>query len=203
MTGSLVAAFPHLEPVTGIPGAAMPSIRIREVLSAELEIRFRRLAELLDEAVRGGASLGFLPPLRSDEARQYWLSLRPELQRGSRILLGAWYGNRLVGAGQLSLPPLPSARHRAEVQKLLVGADFRGRGIGRALMTALHEAALQRGRSLVLLNARRGDAAERFYRKLGYQEGGVVPGYTVGPWGERYDSVSFYMDLRRSSHSTK
>jgi len=172
-----------------------PAIAIREISSAELEIRFRKLGELLDEAVRDGASLGFLPPLRSDEARQYWLSLLPELQRGSRVLLGAWCGNRLVGSGQLAFPPWRNGRHRAELQKLIVGTEFRERGVGRSLMTALHEAALQRGCSLVLLNVRRGDAAERFYRELGYREVGVVPGYTVGPAGERYDNMTLYREL--------
>lgn len=62
-------------------------------------------------------------------------------------------------------------------------------------MAALHEAARRQWRSLLLLSARRGDRAGRFYRELGYREVGVVPGYTVGRSGERYDNVNFYQEL--------
>jgi ribosomal protein S18 acetylase RimI-like enzyme len=180
----------------------MPAIAIREILSAELDIRFRRLGELLDEAVRSGASLGFLSPLRSDEARQYWHSLRPELERGSLFLLGAWFGNRLVGSGQLAFPASRNGHHRAELQKHFVGTRFQGLGIGRSLMTALHDGALQRRRFLIILNVRRGDSAERLYRGLGYREAGVVPGYTIGPTGERFDNAILYIELHRSSKNS-
>jgi acetyltransferase len=189
--------------MTGVTAAPMTAIAIREILSSELDIRFRRLGELLDEAVSSGASLGFLSPLRSDEARQYWLSLRPELERGSRLLLGAWFGNRLVGSGQLAFPSSPNGHHRAELQKHFVGTRFQGLGIGRALLTALHDGALQRRRSLIILNVRRGDSAERLYRGLGYREAGVVPGYTVGPTGDRFDNVTLYIELQQSSNSAE
>jgi hypothetical protein len=61
-------------------------------------------------------------------------------------------------------------------------------------MAALHGWARQRGRSLVLLNARR-DVAERFYKPLGYREVGVIPGYSLGSNGERIDTVSLYTEL--------
>jgi acetyltransferase len=81
------------------------------------------------------------------------------------------------------------------LQKLFVAQAARQRGLGALLMDALHESARERGRSLVLLSARRGDPAERFYRRLGYREIGVVPGYSIGSAGERYDNVDFYREL--------
>jgi GNAT superfamily N-acetyltransferase len=139
--------------------------------------------------------LGFLPPLSADVARDYWLTVRRDLQAGTRLLLGAFTDDGvIVGSGQLSFPPWPNARHRAELQKLFVWGALRGMGVGRLLMTALHEAARDRGRSLILLNTRRG-GPEGFYKGLGYKEIGVVPGFFVGASGERYDTVSYYQEL--------
>ena len=139
--------------------------------------------------------MGFLPPLTATEGRDYWLSLRPELEAGSRLLLAAFADDRLVGSGQLALSSSPAARHRAELQKLFVASTLRGQGVGRLLLAALHDAARQRGRSLLLLNTRRGQPAENFYKGLGYREAGVLPGWSVGVAGERYDHVTLYQEL--------
>lgn len=162
---------------------------------AELEHFMPALVEILSDTVNGGASLGFLPPLTREEALHYWLSLRPELQAGSRLLLLACTEDRVVGSGQLAFSSLPSGRHRAVLQKLFVATASRGLGVGRSLMAALHDAARAHGRSLVILNTRRGGSAEGFYRGLGYREVGVLPGWTVGPAGERYDHVAFCREL--------
>lgn len=169
---------------------------IRTVLATELDEVLPQLVELLRDTVNlGGPALGFLPPVSVDAGRAYWRSLRPQLQSGSRVLMVAHAGVRIVGAGQLEIPHWPNAPHRAELQKLLVAAAMRGRGIGKALIAALHDAAQRLGRSLLVLNARHGGAAERLYRRLGYREAGVVPGYSVGPAGERYDCITLYREL--------
>jgi GNAT superfamily N-acetyltransferase len=171
-----------------------PTVRV--VASTELEDLLPALVELLRESVNGGASLGFLPPLPHHEARRYWLSLRPELRGGSRLLFGAYVADRLAGTGQLALPSWPTARHRAELNKVMVATALRGHGIGRGLLQAIHDCAWQRGRSLLVLNARRGDPAETFYKQLGYREAGVIPGYMIGASGETCDNVAMYRPLR-------
>jgi hypothetical protein len=37
--------------------------------------------------------------------------------------------------------------------------------------------------------------AETFYKRLGYREAGVIPGWTLGPAGERYTHVTLYREL--------
>jgi ribosomal protein S18 acetylase RimI-like enzyme len=170
-------------------------IEIRPVSPTELADLLPAFVDLLRDLVHGGSWLGFLPPLTHDEARNYWLSLLPEIHAGSRLLLAATSDGRVVGSGQLKFPPWPNAQHRAEIQKLFVDTSLRGQGVGRSLMAALHDAARQHGRSLLLLNTRHGGSAERFYRRLGYREVGVIPGYAAGPAGERYDDVSLYHEL--------
>jgi acetyltransferase len=172
---------------------------VRVIASTDIENFLTDLLELLRESVDEGASLGFLPPLTLREARRYWLSLGPDLRAGSRLLFGVMMADRLIGSGQLALPSWPNGRHRAEVQKVMVAAALRGRGMGANLMRAMHETAWQCGRSLLLLNTRRGEPAEQFYRGLGYQEVGLIPGYSIGPRGESYDSVVMCQRLTPAS----
>jgi GNAT superfamily N-acetyltransferase len=171
------------------------AIELRLVAHTELEGLVPALVELLRDTVNGGVPLGWLPPLTRDLARDYWLSLRPELKAGSRVLLAAYSESGIIGSGQLSFPQWANARHRAELQKLFVATTVRGQGVGRRLMGGLHDIARHRGRSLLILNTRRGEPAEAFYKGLGYREAGVLPGWTLGPAGERYDHVTLYQQL--------
>ena len=174
----------------------MTAPRVLPIASTEIDDLLPALMHLLAEAVNGGASLGFLSPVAPVECRNYWLSLKGELRAGSRLLFGAWVGDRMAGSGQLALPRWSNGRHRAEVNKMMVAAALQGQGIGRRLLTAMHDAARQRGRTLLLLNTRRGDRAERFYSGLGYREAGMIPGYSVGPDGQAYDNLLMYRWLR-------
>jgi acetyltransferase len=171
------------------------SITIKTLSPRELETALPILVQLLQESVNEGASLGFLPPLATTAAEDYWQSLRPQLQSGSRVLLAAYAQDRIVGSGQLSLPASSNGLHRAQLEKLFVSAALRGRGIGKSLLLALQDAARLHGRSLLIIYARQGDPAELLYKAMGYQQYGVIPGYSVGPGGERYDNVCLYREL--------
>jgi len=172
------------------------ALQLRLVSPAALDYLRPALVELLREVVNDGFPLGFLAPLEEEQARHYWISLRPELLAGTRMLVAASIDDRIVGTGQLALSPWPNAHHRAELQKVFVSPSARRQGVGRALMEALHQVARRRGRTLLLLNTRRGAGAEDFYRGLGYEQVGITPGYSLGSGGERYDTVSFYKELR-------
>lgn len=175
---------------TGVVSASLPTPSIRAITASELEHELLpSFIELLQETVDGGSLLGFLPPLPHEQARDYWLSLRADLRAGTRVLLAALDGGRVVGTGQLVCSQLPATRHRAELQKICVARDRRGCGIGALLLTALHTVARQRGRSLLMLNTRHGSPAQRLYRRFGYDEAGLVRGYMRGADGQRYDSV--------------
>jgi len=147
------------------------------------------------ETVNRGSALGFLPPITRDIARDYWISLLPELASRSRLLLVAFSDDRVIGSGQLELSQRSNSPHRADVQRLFVARAVSGQGVGTSLMHALHDAARQNGRTLITLNTRRGNPAEDLYKALGYKEVGVIPGWTIGPTGERYDHVTLYREL--------
>ena len=175
--------------------ARVAGVTIRLVAAEEFQALVADLVDLMIDTVNAGGSIGFLAPVVPEEVRAYWESLAPDVRSGRRLFVGAFVDGRVIGSGQLALAPWPNARHRAELQKLFVGPAMRERGVARSLMSGLHAAARQHGRSLILLNARRGSIAERFYRSLGYCEIGIVPGYAVGPDGQLRDSVSLYRQL--------
>jgi len=153
------------------------------------------LVALLIDAVDDGASIGFIAPLKKDDALAYWRGVREEMD-GGLLLLGAYEGNRLVGSVQLAPSPKRNGRHRAEVQKLLVLREIRGRGVGEALMHAVEGEARRLGRWLLVLDTAT-SAAERLYRKLGYQRAGAIPEFAESSAGGFDATVLYYKRLAR------
>lgn len=153
------------------------------------------LAGILCDAVNGGASVGFLPPLTVAEAETYWDSVIATLATGGRALLAARAEGQIFGTVQLDLPAKPNARHRAEVQKLLVHSAARRRGVGMALMVEAEALARRLGRTLLVLDTREGDGAEHLYRRIGYREAGRIPGYARNGDGGLDATILFYRQL--------
>src|SRR5690606_29001677 len=92
----------------------------------------------------------------------------------------------------------PNQPHRGEVCKLIVHERHRKSGIGERLMAAVEDHARARGFTLLTLDARRGEAAERLYRRLGWTCVGVIPDFAVDPDGRNlHDTVVFYRQLAR------
>jgi acetyltransferase len=142
---------------------------IKTLTDADIGPLFSDLASLLIDTVTSGASIGFHAPLADADAEQYWRGVQVGVRQGQRILVGAFdSAGRLVGSGQLALEQRPNGRHRAEVQKLMVVTAARRQGVARSLMMVLEQAALEAGRTLLVLDTREGDAAEQMYRALGF-----------------------------------
>jgi GNAT superfamily N-acetyltransferase len=168
-------------------------MEIREVAPPEFEER--AFIELLKDSVDSGASVGFLAPLPAQEGGDYWRGVRSELAEG-RVLFGAFVEGKLVGSAQLAPVARPNARHRAEVQKLMVLRRYRGRGIAKALMAAVERKAAELGRWLLVLDTVPAQPAEKLYERLGYVRAGVVPDYAEKSSGGFDPTVIFYKQLR-------
>jgi GNAT superfamily N-acetyltransferase len=191
-----------------LPGESASSLRILEPDAAGEEAaltieQLRRpprpaeieaLAELLVDAVRGGASVCFLAPLSRSRAIAWWRQTL--LQSDPRaFFLVARVGGTIIGTVQLQPAWAPNAQHRGTVAKLLVHSQNRRRGVGRALMTGLEQRAAQAGFSLLTLDTRRGDTGEHLYRSMGWTCAGVIPGYAVNSDGGPADNVVFYKQI--------
>lgn len=136
------------------------------------------LANVLHAVVHAGAGVSFVVPFSRDEARGYWRErILPGVRAGTRRVLVARWGARIVGTVQLDLAMPPNQQHRAEVAKMLVHPDARRRGVARALMAALETVARSERRTLLTLDTVTGGNAEPLYRSLGYFTVGVIPGY--------------------------
>lgn len=168
---------------------------IVRVTAQQAEAALQGLVHLLQDGVASGASIGFLPPLDEASARDYWAEVIGEVARGTQVLLIARQGDLVVGTVQLGLATKPNARHRAEVQKLIVLQSARHQGLAHRLMQAVEREARAEQRTLLVLDTRQGGAAERLYRQLGYHEAGVIPAYARGEDGALEASVFFYRTL--------
>jgi ribosomal protein S18 acetylase RimI-like enzyme len=67
---------------------------------------------------------------------------------------------------------------------MMVAPGARRRGIGRALLHAVHREAMARGLTLLVLDTRTGDAAQALYMQAGYEIAGEIPGYALDPDGQ-------------------
>ena len=164
-------------------------VAIREIGASSFDDQ--AFLELLRDAVDDGASVGYLAPLPDVDGRAYWHAVKSALADG-RVLLGAYVEDRLVGSVQLDPVAKPNGRHRAEVQKLLVLREFRGRGIAKALMAAVERKAAELDRWLLVLDTVPGQPAEKLYERLGYRRAGVVPDYAEKSGGGFEPTVIFY-----------
>lgn len=166
-------------------------IAIAELTAAALERHRAELGGLLHACVHDGASIGFVLPFPLEEAEAFWIRrVLPGLREGTRVLLVARAEGAIAGTVQLGCDTLPNQPHRAEVSKLMVHPDRRRRGIARALMAEIERRAAALGRSLITLDTRTGDGAERLYTSLGYRTAGVIPGYCLGPAEDKLDATT-------------
>ena len=174
-----------------------------ETLDPQGRRRHRQaLAALLVDAVDSGASIGFLPPLGSDEAAEYWESVAAAVREGSRLLLIAREDDRPVGTVQLALAMRANGRHRAEVIRLMVHRAARRQGIGRALMLAVEAEARWLGRTTLVLDTRQGDPSETLYRTLGWTLAGSIPRYARSADGALHTTAVYYKLLEAPSSSS-
>jgi acetyltransferase len=150
------------------------------------------LVALLKEAVESGASIGFMPPLLDGEATAYWQEVAASLANGSRLMLIAVDGEKVVGTVQLALEDRPNGQHRAEVVKLMVHSRCRRAGIGRMLMEEIERRGAEAKRTTLVLDTRQGDTAEKLYRKLGYKVAGQIPDYARSADGSLHTTTIMY-----------
>ena len=159
----------------------MPEIEIKP-LSFSPETR-DQLTEILVETVANGGSVSFMHPLEPKAAEAFWDDSLAAAARDERIVLGAWEGEVLAGTVTLLLQCPPNQPHRAEIAKLMTRLNHRGRGIAASLMRKAEELAVERQRTLLVLDTAVDGGAAGLYEALGYVLAGTIPGYALKPHG--------------------
>jgi ribosomal protein S18 acetylase RimI-like enzyme len=159
----------------------MPEIRIAPVDTSP-QCR-QALSEILIEVVANGGSVHFLHPVAPEQADAFWERALDSAARGERIVLGAFHDECLVGTVSLLLDSPPNQQHRAEIGKLMTRVSHRGRGVAKALMRAAERLAVDKGRTLLVLDTAADGGASALYERLGYTLAGVIPDYALKPHG--------------------
>jgi ribosomal protein S18 acetylase RimI-like enzyme len=170
-------------------------MEIRTLRADEVEAHVDGLAAVLEDCVSGGASVSYMDPFTLDEARAHFASFAADAAAGSRTILAAFEGDRIVGTVQVVPALQPNQPHRADIAKLLVHRDARRRGIAERLMDAAEDEARAAGKTLLVLDTVTGDAAERLYTRLGWSRVGVIPNYALYPDGRPCATTVFYKEL--------
>ena len=152
----------------------------------------RELAGLLIDTVDGGASVGFLAPLDRADAVAWWRERAQQVAAGRLAVWAALDGDRVVGTVSLAFADKPNSRHRAELVKLMVHRDARGRGLARTLLGTAEKAAAAAGVTLLHLDTETGSPAEHLYRATGWTRAGTVPDYAANPYGVLRPTTLYY-----------
>ncbi len=142
-----------------------------------------KLSEILIEAVANGGSVSFMHPLAPATATAFWEDSLAAADRGERIIQGAWEGQVLAGTVTLLLNFPPNQPHRAEISKLMTRLSHRGKGVAAALMQKAEALAVERGRTLLVLDTATDGGASGLYERLGYTLTGEIPDYALKPHG--------------------
>ncbi|MEN0052249.1 MAG: GNAT family N-acetyltransferase [Mucilaginibacter sp.] len=159
----------------------MSTIRI-EPLRAEPQI-IETLSEILVEVVANGGSVSFMHPLDLETAKSFWMGSLAAAERGERVVLGAFDSNCLVATVTLLLDCPPNQPHRAEIAKMMTRLSHRGRGIAKRLVQTAESIAIEKKRTLLVLDTAEEEGASGFYEKLGFTLAGLIPDYAFKPHG--------------------
>ncbi len=170
-------------------------IAIRPLSAREAEGRLAELADILVEAVAGGASINFMAGFSNEQGQAFWRGHLPGIAKGEKQLFVGDDGTRLVATVMLMFAPQPNAPFRAEIGKMIVRPLARRQGLGRRLLETAEAAARAAGRSLLLLDTESGSAGDHLYRTCGWTEYGRVPGYAFTPGGVPAEATFFYKRL--------
>jgi len=168
---------------------------IRSFTPEEAEHAIQQFADLLIDAVDSGASVGFMPPLTEPEALNYWRGVIAAMREGTRILLVAEDGGLIQGSVQIGLEMRANGNHRCEAMKLFVHRRARRHGIARGLMGEVEATARRIGRTLLLMDTRKGGEAEKMCEALGYVRFGEVPDYARSTDGRLHATSFFYKQV--------
>jgi ribosomal protein S18 acetylase RimI-like enzyme len=114
-----------------------------------------------------------------------WWVKRSADPEGRGVAFGAFSDERLVGAVALEFSAKPKTQHKAELIGMYVMAAWRGKGVGRRLMSAaIEHLHASPGIAVVTLTVTEGNqSAVALYEAVGFRAFGVEPMAVLTPRG--------------------
>lgn len=169
-------------------------VSVRRATAEEVRERAHELADILMDAVEGGATVTVLKPLPPLAAVRWALDMADAMHRSTHVFLAERDGG-LIGTVSLVRTTALNQPHRAGVSQLMVRRSARRQGVGRALMREVETSARVMGISLLTIDTAAGGPAPPLYEGIGYLKAGVVPGYLLDADGRPVDVAIYYKTL--------
>ena len=166
----------------------MSAAEVRAVATVDDVLR-RDLLSCWTDVTNAGGAVGFVPPVSRDDLAPALDWLLEGVHSGRDVLALLTVDDATAGFAVLVGSLSPLRRHWATVLRVQVHPTFQGRGLGRVLMTGVHDIARTRGLEFLRLTARGGTGVDGFYRRLGYQEHGRLPGAVRVAAGDDRDEI--------------
>lgn len=162
---------------------------VRAVTEVDAALRQELLSCWVDVSNAGGA-VGFVPPVTEDDVVPLLDRLLEGVASGRDVLALLTVDGEIAGFASVVGSLSPLRRHWGTVLRVQVHPSRQGAGLGRVLMDGVHRIARDRGWEFIHLTARGGTGVDGFYRGLGYEEVGRLPGtIRVAPGDDRDEIV--------------
>ncbi|MGY1916669.1 N-acetyltransferase family protein [Blastococcus sp. SYSU DS0973] len=172
----------------------MPAAAVRPVASVDAALRAELLACWTDVTNAGGA-VGFVPPVTPEEVVPLLDKLLEGVHSGRDVVALLEVDGETAGFASMVGSLSPLRRHWGTVLRVQVHPSRQGQGLGRVLMDGVHRIARDRGWEFLHLTARGGTGLDAFYRGLGYQEVGRLPGAIRVAPGDDRDEIAMVCRL--------
>jgi GNAT superfamily N-acetyltransferase len=173
----------------GVGADVRAQSEVRAVSDVDDGLRQELLTCWTDVTNAGGA-VGFVPPVTEDDVVPLLDKLLEGVASGRDVLALLTVDGRTAGFASVVGSLSPLRRHWGTVLRVQVHPSRQGQGLGRVLMDGVHRIARDRGWEFLHLTARGGTGVDGFYRGLGYEEVGRLPGaIRVAPGDDRDEIV--------------
>jgi acetyltransferase len=170
-------------------------LRFRRVDPSEAHELCAGLADIHLDALNVGMALGALDTMSRSALERWYHRVVAGLADRERVLVVAEEEGQLCGMAQLVFSGATNADHRAEVQRVGVATDARGRGIGRSLMANIEQVAGEYHVTLLWLTTHADTEACAFYEAVGYTRLGTMPNYSRRPDGTLWPGAFYFKEL--------
>ena len=180
-----------LSPAVG-PRGTMVAVSEAEVCAVSTvdEALRRELLTCWTDVTNAGGAVGFVPPVTEDDVVPLLDKLLDGVHSGRDVLALLTVDGKTAGFASVVGSLSPLRLHWGTVLRVQVHPSHQGQGLGRVLMTGVHDIARARGWEFLHLTARAGTGVDGFYRGLGYAEVGRLPGaIRVAPGDDRDEII--------------
>jgi GNAT superfamily N-acetyltransferase len=168
--------------------AVFPAEPAADVIAVSVvdDVLRRELLCCWTDVSNAGGAVGFVSPVTEDDVAPVLDKLLEGVHTGRDVLALLRVDGETAGFAALVGSSSPLRRHWAMVLRVQVHPSRQGGGLGRVLMTGVHDIARAHGWEFLSLSARGGTGVDGFYKGLGYTEYGRLPGAVrVAPGDDR------------------